>query len=170
MKQDVATVTAEGIDLRTLPHGMTFKDVTVHIDERGSVCEMFDPRWDWHKDPMVFCYYFTVRPGLMKGWGLHKRHEDRYHVISGELEMTFYDVRPESPTFKQVSQVVLSEFRHRTLNIPAHVWHACRNIGSKDCIVVNFPTIPYDHKNPDKYRLPLNTDEIPFQFQDPRGG
>jgi len=27
--------------------------------------------------------------------------------------------------------------------------------------VVNFPTIPYDHSNPDTYRLALETDELP---------
>jgi dTDP-4-dehydrorhamnose 3,5-epimerase len=35
--------------------------------------------------------------------------------------------------------------------------------------VVNFPTRPYDHASPDKYRLPLDTDEIPYEFEDPRG-
>ena len=152
-----------------LPFGVTFKEVPIHIDERGSVCELFDTRWDWHPDPLVFSYFFTIRPGFIKGWGLHKQHEDRYHVISGELEITFYDVRPESPTYQQLSQVALTEYRHRTMNIPANIWHAVRNIGNKDCLVANFPTIPYDHSNPDKYRLPLDTDEIPFSFKNSSG-
>ncbi len=41
--------------------------------------------------------------------------------------------------------------------IPRGVWHAERCIGGKDAMVVNFPTIQYDHTNPDKYRLPLDT-------------
>lgn len=169
MKQDIATVTSEGIDLKKLPDGLSFREIPLHIDERGSVCELLDPRWEWHEDPIVFSYYFTVRPGFIKGWGLHKLHEDRYHVISGELEVTLYDVRPDSSTYQQVSQVILSEYRHRIMNIPKNVWHAIRNIGLKDCIVVNFPTIQYDHSNPDKYRLPLNCADIPHKFQDPKG-
>ena len=169
MKQDVATITTEGIDLRRLPDGVTFKNVPVQIDERGIVCELFDPRWNWHEDPLVFSYFFTVRPGYIKGWGLHKLHEDRYHVISGELEVTLYDVRPDSPSFQEISQVVLSEYHHRIMNIPKNIWHAVRNIGSKDCIVANFPTMQYNHANPDKYRLPINCAEIPFKYQDPKG-
>ena len=50
------------------------------------------------------------------------------------------------------------------MNIPVGVWHADRNIGAKDARVINFPTKPYDHENPDKYRLPLNNDRIPYRF------
>ena len=50
------------------------------------------------------------------------------------------------------------------LVIPRGVWHAERNIGAADVAVVNFPTIPYDHTNPDKYRLPLDTDELPVDL------
>ena len=54
--------------------------------------------------------------------------------------------------------------------IPAGIWHADHNIGSRDAVVVNFPTIPYDHASPDKYRLPLDTDRIPYRFEPSRGG
>jgi dTDP-4-dehydrorhamnose 3,5-epimerase len=30
---------------------------------------------------------------------------------------------------------------------------------------INLPTAPYKHADPDKYRLPLDTDEIPYQFE-----
>ena len=81
-----------------------------------------------------------------------------------------YDDRTDSPTRGLVSKVILSEYQRRLMNIPAGIWHADRNIGSKDAVVINFPTKPYDHENPDKYRLPLDTDKIPYKFGDPRGG
>src|SRR4029079_18428059 len=93
-----------------------------HIDARGSIRELFDPRWNWHPDPLVYVYSFTIRPGFIKGWGLHKLHEDRYFVLSGEMEVVFYDERPNSPSFGQISSVVLSEYRGRLMNIPAGVW------------------------------------------------
>jgi dTDP-4-dehydrorhamnose 3,5-epimerase len=34
---------------------------------------------------------------------------------------------------------------------------------------VNFPTIPYDHADPDKYRLPIDTTLIPFSFGSAHG-
>jgi dTDP-4-dehydrorhamnose 3,5-epimerase len=107
---------------------------------------------------------FTVRPGTVKGWGLHKLHEDRYFVVDGEMEVVMYDPRPESSTCGQIFRIVLSAARPRLMNIPRFVWHADRNIGTGDVRAINFPTMQYDHANPDKYRLPLDTDLIPFDF------
>jgi dTDP-4-dehydrorhamnose 3,5-epimerase len=167
--KDTATVRASGEPNAALPHGVTVRRATTHVDERGTVCELLDPRWHWHPDPLVFAYMFTLRPGKAKGWGLHKLHDDRYFLMSGELLLVLYDVRPESPTRGLVSKIVLSDYDRRLVNIPASVWHANWNIGSREVVVVNFPTRPYDHDNPDKYRLPLDTAEIPFRFDDSPG-
>ena len=167
--QDSETVSATGESLERLPEGVRFHRAPTHLDERGSVCEIFDLRWNWHPDPIVFVYSFTIRPGKIKGWGLHKLHEDRYFVLSGEMEVVLYDARPDSKTSGVVSRVILSHYDRRIMNIPAGVWHANRNLGQTEVVVVNFPTIPYDHSKPDKYRLPLDTDEIPFKFDNPAG-
>ena len=89
--QDKQTVTTVGESLQTLPAGVTFHDVRTHVDERGVVCEMFDARWGWHNDPLVFTYFYTIRPGVIKGWGVHKKHEDRYFILFGEMEVVLYD-------------------------------------------------------------------------------
>ena len=166
MKQDVQTVAPDGSRLHPLPDGMVVRDLVTHVDDRGTVCELYDPRWGVHPDPLVFSYMFTIRPGQAKGWGLHKQHDDRYAFLSGELELVFYDARTpeESSTAGEESRLVLSGFRRALVTIPAGVWHAERNLGATDVMVVNFPTIPYDHTSPDKYRLPLDTDAIPVDL------
>lgn len=168
-KRDTQTVDSAGKHVDGLLDGMTFREVIRHRDARGSVLELFDPRWEWHPDPLVFAYMFTIRPGVAKGWGLHKDHEDRYFVVAGEMEVVLYDPRPDSSTYKRILRVVLSADRPRLMNVPKNVWHADHNLGSADVLVVNFPTIQYDHTNPDKYRLPLHTDLIPFQFGEVTG-
>lgn len=164
MRRDQGTVDPTGTPLAPLPDGVTFRDAVTHVDDRGTVFELFDTRWDWHPDPLVFSYVFTIRPGVVKGWGMHKEHEDRYFIVSGELEVVLYDAREDSPTRGLVASVVLSGHRRRLMNIPAGIWHADRNLGETDVMVVNFPTIHYDHANPDKYRLPLDTDQIPYEW------
>jgi dTDP-4-dehydrorhamnose 3,5-epimerase len=131
--------------------------------------ELYDPRWDWHPDPLVFAYCFTLRPGYVKGWNLHKLHEDRYVILQGEMELVLYDVRPDSSTCGKISRIVLSEHNRRLVNIPRFIWHADHNIGTRDAVVVNFPTTAYDHANPDKYRLPIDTPLIPYKFPGARG-
>jgi dTDP-4-dehydrorhamnose 3,5-epimerase len=169
--RDQQTVTASGDRLAELPEGVTFRDAVTHVDDRGSVCELFDDRWEWHPDPLVFAYMFTLRPGMVKGWGMHREHDDRYFLLEGDLEVVLYDEREDSPTLGLLAKVYLTPHRRGLLNIPRGVWHANHNIASRDVIVVNFPTTPYDHAAPDKYRLPLDTDRIPHRFErGTRGG
>lgn len=167
---DLQTVHADGTPIADLLHGMALRDIVTHTDDRGSVFELFDPRWGWHPEPLAFSYVFTILPGVTKGWGLHARHDDRYALIQGAMELVCYDVREDSPTVGQVSKLVLSEHRRQLVNVPAGVWHADRNIGSSDVLVVNFPTTLYDHTAPDKVRLPLDTPEIPYSFETGRIG
>jgi dTDP-4-dehydrorhamnose 3,5-epimerase len=162
--RDVQTVSADGRRIAALPDGMIVRDLVTHTDDRGTVCELYDPRWGVSPDALVFAYQFTIRPGRAKGWGIHREHEDRYAFLDGELELAFFDAREDSATAGQESRLVLSELDRKLVTIPRGVWHAERNIGERDVRVVNFPTIMYDHSNPDKYRLPLDTDELPVRL------
>jgi dTDP-4-dehydrorhamnose 3,5-epimerase len=48
--------------------------------------------------------------------------------------------------------------------IPKGVYHAVKNIGTEEAQFINFPTMPYNRASPDKYRLPVKNDLIPFDF------
>jgi dTDP-4-dehydrorhamnose 3,5-epimerase len=131
--------------------------------------EVFDLRWNFHPDPLVFAYTFSIRPGVVKGWNLHREHEDRYAILVGEMELVLFDPRPGSPTCGQMSRILLTAQAPSLVTVPRNVWHADHNVGRTDVVVVNFPTTPYDHEQPDKYRLPIDTDLIPFSFGDAKG-
>lgn len=163
---DKATVTPEGASLRRLTHGVKIRRLITHTDERGTLTELFDPRWGFHPDPLLFAYTLTIRPNVVKGWNLHRRHEDRYAILQGEMELVLFDPRPESPTYREVCRIFLSERDRCIINVPIDVWHADYNIGDRDVVVVNFPTIQYDYAAPDKWRLPIDTPLIPHKFPD----
>lgn len=164
IRRDTQTVDAQGRRLDPLPDGVVLRDLITHTDDRGTVCELYDDRWGVHPESLVFAYTFTIRPGKAKGWGVHREHEDRYAFLSGELEIALYDGREDSATAGLEARLFLSELHRQLLVIPRGVWHAERNPGTVDARVVNFPTIPYDHANPDKYRLPLDTNELPVDL------
>jgi dTDP-4-dehydrorhamnose 3,5-epimerase len=168
-KKDPQTVTPAGKPVAGLLEGVERFSVPTHVDDRGWLVELFNPKWDWVTDPLVYSYVTAIRPGGAKGWGLHKRHRDRYFLLFGSLEVVMYDVRPDSATTGRISTVRLSEFERGLLVIPTLVWHAVRNLGSTDVVIVNFPTMGFDHADPDKYRLPLNNDLIPYSFGDTPG-
>ncbi|MEO6858728.1 MAG: hypothetical protein ABI323_09090 [Solirubrobacteraceae bacterium] len=164
IKREVQTVTPAGERMTTMPEGMRVRDLITHTDERGTVCELYDPRWGVSPASLVFAYMFTIRPGMAKGWGMHREHDDRYAFLTGELELAFYDARQDSETSCQESRLVLADAHRQLVTIPRGVWHAERNLGTTEVRVVNFPTEPYNHTNPDKYKLPLDTDELPVRL------
>jgi hypothetical protein len=41
---------------------------------------------------------------------------------------------------------------------------AVQNVGHAVVVFVNCPTRPFNHADPDKYRLPLDSSSIPFRF------
>jgi dTDP-4-dehydrorhamnose 3,5-epimerase len=63
----------------------------------------------------------------------------------------------------------LSDHQRAMVRIPSGVWHGVQNVGEGESVFVNFPTRPYVYEDPDKYRLPLNNDLIPFDFNDGPG-
>jgi dTDP-4-dehydrorhamnose 3,5-epimerase len=168
-KKQLQTVKPDGGPLDEGLEGALRTHLRTQVDERGWLMELFDSRSEWWTEPFAYAYATSVRPGYGKGWGLHKEHSDRYTLLMGHVEVYLYDVRPASRTLGQLARYELSEFDRGHLVIPPYVWHAMRNVGSTDVVVVNFPTVPFDHANPDKYTLPLNNDVIPFSFGDVPG-
>jgi hypothetical protein len=56
--QDRQTVTPNGVETAPLIDGVTFWEISTHSDERGSIQELYNPAWNWHKDPLVYAYCF----------------------------------------------------------------------------------------------------------------
>jgi len=117
--------------------------------------------WD---EPVVYAYCITIRPGRIKGWGMHKLQSDRYFHVSGSLRCVLYDGRAESSTYGAFEIHNLTRESPGLLLIPPGVWHADQNWGDDEAILLNFPTRPYDHAQPDKYRLDPHAGEIPFDW------
>jgi dTDP-4-dehydrorhamnose 3,5-epimerase len=63
-----------------------------------------------------------------------------------------------------INELFFDAHNRGLLHIPRKVWHAIKNIGESDALFVNMPTAPYNHADPDKYRLPPDTDAIPYRF------
>ena len=168
-KQDIQTVTSDGQPVERLIEGVVILPAVTHADERGTLCEISPLALAAQPSPMVYVYQFTIRPGKVKGWHVHHLHDDRIFISSGTVKVVLYDSRPESPTYQMVNEIYRTEHHRTLMTIPAYVFHAHQNVGITDALFVSMPTRPYNHASPDVYRLPLDTDEIPYRFE-PRVG
>ena len=167
--KDQPTVTADGESLAPRIDGLIVRPLRGIEDKRGEIVEVYRPSWEVHTEPLVYVYQVLVRPGAIKGWVVHTEQEDRIHVVSGSLRWAFYDDREGSPTRGLLNVITVSERNRALLVIPWGVFHAVENIGPCEAIFINMPTRAYEHGDPDKYRLPLKNDLIPFDFDDGRG-
>ena len=56
------------------------------------------------------------------------------------------------------------DVRPALLIIPPGVWHGVQCLGSVDALFLNCPTEGYNYADPDHYRLPYDSPEIPFTW------
>ena len=85
------------------------------------------------------------------------------------MKVVLYDDRPDSPTYRMLNEIVRHEHQRTIMIIPAFVFHAHQNIGTSDALFISMPTRPYQHDDPDVFRLPLETDAIPHRFEEKLG-
>jgi len=167
--KDDQTVTPDGKSVKPLISGVVIKRIPPQEDERGEVNEIYNPAWGIMPDPLVYVYQASLRPRKVKGWVLHRLQDDRLFVSLGTLRIALYDARSDSPTHRMLNVFTISERNRALLLIPRGVFHAIQNVGDGEALFINMPTRPYDHADPDKYRLPLKNDLIPFDFEDEPG-
>jgi dTDP-4-dehydrorhamnose 3,5-epimerase len=134
------------------------------IDERGELCEIYNPAWGVSDAPLVYVYSVMIRPGKLKGWVYHAKQHDRVFVSVGVLKWVLYDLRENSPTKHMINEFYMGERRPGLLTIPPYVAHATQNVGTIEAVFVNMPTRAYEHADPDKYRIPVESGVIPYSF------
>ncbi len=144
--------------------GVRAERLAGYHDHRGSLVPFMDFTNAFWSEPIVHGYEFTIRPGRIKGWGMHCRQADRYFVQTGDLRIVLYDWREGSPTKNAFCQFWFTGNGSLLLYIPQGVWHATQNWGSTLGRIVNFGTARFDPADPDKARIDPNSGVIPFDW------
>lgn len=163
-QKDLASVGPDGESLHALIEGVDVRRARTHADERGTLCEIFDPRWGFTEDPLVYAYLVTIRIGQVRGWVVHREQTDRLFVYAGVIRIVLYDARTESDSSGRLNVLHFGEHDRALVSIPPGVFHAVKNVGDREGAFVNLPSQPYRHDDPDKYRLPLENNVIPYRF------
>jgi dTDP-4-dehydrorhamnose 3,5-epimerase len=162
--KDPATVAEDGERLAALIEGVEIRRARTQADERGTLCEIFDSRWGFTEDPFVYGYLVTLRAGQVRGWVVHLEQTDRLFLFTGVLRVVLYDARTGSDTFGRLNVFHFGEHDRALVSIPVGVYHGIKNVGDREGAFVNLPSKPYRHDDPDKYRLPLENDVIPYRL------
>jgi dTDP-4-dehydrorhamnose 3,5-epimerase-like enzyme len=109
--------------------GARIQEATIHADERGSLAEIYDERWEFTDDAVPFVYRVTLRPGQIRGWVVHLEQDDRLFFSTGTARVSLWDGRSDSPTAGMLQVEVFGVDAPALLRIPPGVYHAVRNVG-----------------------------------------
>ena len=143
--------------------GVVVKALKFIPDERGRVMEILRSD-DENFKKFGQAYITTTYPGVVKAWHMHKKQTDVICCIVGRLHMVLYDDRNRSKTRGEVLEVDMSEDSPCYVLVPPGIYHGWKCVAEKESVVVNVPSEPYDHDNPDEFRLPPGTKDIPYKW------
>lgn len=145
-------------------HGVKTKKLKVLTDERGRLMEIL------RCDDDIFgkfgqVYFTTAFPGVTKAWHYHKKQDDHFVCIQGKMRLALYDDRVKSKTYKEINEFELGLDNPLLVKIPKGVYHGFKCVSPEEAIVINLPTLPYNPKKPDEYRIDAWDNQIPYDWR-----
>ncbi|MBI2135157.1 dTDP-4-dehydrorhamnose 3,5-epimerase family protein [Candidatus Woesearchaeota archaeon] len=149
--------------------GVKVKKLKKIADYRGFLMEMLRDDDDFYvKFGQV---YMTVcNPGIVKAWHYHKKQSDNFVIIRGKGRIGLYDGREGSKTKGKAMEFTVDENNPILVFIPPGVLHGYETIGNEPCYLINCVTEHYDYGHPDEHRVDPFDNDIPFKWNNKKGG
>ncbi|MBI3302539.1 MAG: dTDP-4-dehydrorhamnose 3,5-epimerase family protein [Deltaproteobacteria bacterium] len=148
--------------------GIQIKALKLLLDDRGFLMELLrsdDPIFE------VFgqIYISGCKPGVVKAWHYHKKQTDHFVCVLGKALVVLYDMREYSPSKGATEEFILEappcrDYTPILLKVPPFVAHGFTAIDGEESRLINIPTLPYQQSAPDEYRLPWNSQEVPYTW------
>ena len=152
---DIAMDLIDGVRTREVRNIITANGVTTEVH-----------REDWGIVGTVEqVIHVSLRAGAISAWHMHDRKTDHLMVVHGHLRAVLYDGREGSPTAGKLNVLHLGLARPTLVVVPPGVWHGLQNLADGPSTFVNYFDLQYDYTAPDDWRLPADTEEIPYRFR-----
>jgi dTDP-4-dehydrorhamnose 3,5-epimerase len=139
---------------------------SAHIATRNGVTtELFSAPWGLATDAVRHLIHVRLDPAAISAWHRHSRQTDQIAAIGGAIRVVLFDDREGSPTRGRIEEVELDDERPALLVIPPGVWHGVQNmLANAPSAFLNLFDRPYEHGDPDEWRLPVASALIPYEF------
>jgi dTDP-4-dehydrorhamnose 3,5-epimerase len=143
--------------------GVEIKKLVKHCDDRGCFMEILR---DDDKLMKKFgqTSYTETYPGVIKAFHYHKKQDDLWFVARGMAQVVLYDLRKDSPTYKEIQVIFSGEDNPCLILIPVGVAHGYKVLGEKSVGLFYHTTESYDSKTPDEERIVFDDPEIGFDW------
>ena len=144
--------------------GVRVREVRNVVTRNGITTELFRPDWDVVDGSVEHMIHVALRPGAISAWHMHEHQTDHIFVVGGQIRLALFDDREDSSSRGQVELLHLSPMRPQLVVVPPRVWHGLQSLGPDSGCFVNFFDRPYLYEDPDEWRLPPDTPDIPYRF------
>ena len=163
-RKDAAHIDGDWVIDRRFIEDVTVREVRNIVTANSHTTEIYRPDWGIVDGEVQQVIHVGIRGGAISAWHQHRERWDYVFVVGGHLRVVLYDPREGSLTRGQVDVFHLSPARPQLLAVPPEVWHGVQNLSGDVSSLVNLFNRPYDYEDPDEWRLPPDTEEIPYSF------
>jgi dTDP-4-dehydrorhamnose 3,5-epimerase len=163
-RKDDAHISPDWVVDRQLIDGVAVREVRNVVTANGVTTELYRLDWGVVEGQVQQAIHVALRGDALSAWHQHRQRWDYVFVVGGHLRVVLHDPRDGSPTKGQVNVFHLSPARPQLLAVPPWVWHGVQNLSNETSCFVNLFNLPYDYADPDEWRLPADTPDIPYTF------
>jgi dTDP-4-dehydrorhamnose 3,5-epimerase len=163
-QKDKQSVEPGGRLMLRLPEGVVLHEMPNIVTGNGITTEVFRQDWGLKPEEVRHIIHVQLNPFAISAWHRHTLQTDRIFVTDGSVRLVMYDAREASSTRGIVTELRLSRYRPTLVTVPPGIWHGLQNMVGVPCGFINFFDRAYQYDDPDEWRLPLDTPEIPYRF------
>ena len=106
-------------------------------------------------------YFSMIDFKIIKGWKRHKKMTLNLVVPIGSIRFILFDSRVGSPTFGDITEIILSNSNYSRLKIPPMVWFGFQGMEMSTSMLLNIANIPHNKSEIEEKSL----DEINFDWR-----
>ena len=144
--------------------GVYLRTFTAIVTGYGRLAEVLRSEWLGQNKTVDQIFVSNLAPGNVTAWHAHQTATDRLFIVSGAARVVLYDARAKSPTKGIVQEFSLTGEESGLLVIPPKIWHGVKNVGADCAIVLNAVDEGYRYESPDHWRVPPDSNAIPYRF------
>lgn len=144
--------------------GVEVREIRNVLTGYGRLTELYRADWKLAGHGVDQVFQVLLEPGEVSAWHAHAETTDRLFVSHGQMRIVLYDARQDSSTAGCVNEFLYGSARPAVVVVPPQVWHGVQNVASTPSLITNIVDRAYDYENPDHYRVPVDSPDVPYRF------
>jgi dTDP-4-dehydrorhamnose 3,5-epimerase len=163
-RKDFQVIRPDWVRTQRLIDGVHVREQKNVFKRTGILTEVFRRDWGVDEQPVDQVFQVLLAGSEISAWHTHQFTLDRLFVSQGRIRIVLYDGRRGSRTFGRINELQFGDMRPGLVVIPPGVWHGIQNVSAQASLILNLVDRAYSYTDPDHWRLPVDTAEIPYRF------